>query len=72
MKRWEYHLLKIPVHYSNGRGVTTIHGRMDDASIAKQMQMLGAQGWELVSSFDRSEHQGQSCEVIMIFKRELA
>lgn len=64
MKRFEYHIFKLEAGgwFSSGKVDTTI---MD-----QRINEFGAEGWELVSSLATSAVQGETRDVIMIFKRE--
>ena len=64
MKRFEYHIFKLETSgwFSSGKVDTTI--------IDQRINEFGGKGWELVSAFDTSRHEGATQDVIMIFKRE--
>lgn len=64
MKRFEYHIYKLEAGgwFSSGKVDTTI---MD-----QRINEYGAEGWELISSFDTNQYHGETRDVIMIFKRE--
>jgi hypothetical protein len=63
MDRWEYKSIKIEV-----RGFWT--KKLDVNEFDDQLNSLGSDGWELVSCFDTSQYQGESKEVIAVFKRK--
>lgn len=44
--RWEYHTEKFPVHFQLMQGVT-----FDETAMARRLNELGQDGWELVSVF---------------------
>lgn len=64
MKRFEYHIFKLEATgwFSGGKVDTTV--------IDEHINGLGNEGWELASAFDTSKYQGETRDVIMIFKRE--
>ncbi len=62
---WEYKTFKS----SANRGF--LGGKTDDAEIADRLNELGAQGWELVTSFVTHIVYGSSREVNFIFKRKI-
>jgi hypothetical protein len=55
MEQWEYKTIKFFT-----KGFFT-GGKLDNT--------MGSQGWDLISCFDTSQHQGSSKEVICVFKR---
>lgn len=62
--KWEYQTVKL--------GVVGTWGVSFDTDEAQNFTNdLGAEGWELVSSFSVNEAAGRSKEVIFIFKRPL-
>ncbi|GFN30266.1 hypothetical protein PCURB6_05260 [Paenibacillus curdlanolyticus] len=42
---------------------------MNEELLEQELNNYGFEGWELVSCFDTSSYQGQSREVIIVFKR---
>jgi hypothetical protein len=66
MERWEYKTLKFKIGSFWG-GV-----KVKENEFEVMLNDAGDQGWELVSSLDTSEHQGQSKEIIVIMKRRKA
>ena len=60
--RWEYTTLKVDVHGWFGP-------KVDPARITEQLNQHGREGWELVSAFDVNHHQGNSSEIVLLFKR---
>ncbi|MFS0839517.1 DUF4177 domain-containing protein [Paenibacillus sp. UNC499MF] len=65
MERWEYQTLKF---FTKG---FFVGGKLDLDEFDQDLNEMGAQGWELISCFDTSQHQGSSKEVICVFKRKL-
>lgn len=53
MEKWEYKTLKYETKGLFG-------GKVVEGELEEQFNRLGAQGWELVTSFDTSIYQGQS------------
>ncbi|MFD0710746.1 DUF4177 domain-containing protein [Paenibacillus sp. GCM10027626] len=64
MVQWEYHTLK----YRTGG---FLGGKVNEEELDDLLNSRGYEGWELVSSFDTSLYQGQSKDIIMIFKRRV-
>lgn len=64
MEKWEYKTLKYETKGLFG-------GKVVEGELEEQFNRLGAQGWELVTSFDTSIYQGQSRDIIAIFKRKV-
>lgn len=62
MEQWEYKSLKIETKGFWSR-------KLDVNEFDGQLNSLGKDGWELVSCFDTSQYQGESKEVIAVFKR---
>lgn len=63
--KWEYKTVKL--------GVVGLLGvTFDEKKVNEFMNKLGSIGWELVSSFDVNEADGNSLFVILIFKRPLS
>lgn len=44
-------------------------GKVDEGELSDLLNSYGIQGWELVSCFDTSLHQGKSRDIICVFKR---
>ncbi|WP_256758121.1 DUF4177 domain-containing protein [Cohnella sp. WQ 127256] len=63
MERWEYKTLKMKIGTFWG-GV-----KVDESEFETVLNQAGEQGWELVSSVDTSQYQGQSKDLICIMKR---
>ncbi|MCD6327036.1 DUF4177 domain-containing protein [bacterium] len=62
--KWEYKTLKQPATGLFG-------GEIDGANLEISMNALGAEGWELVTSFVTAQGVGFTRDVILIFKREV-
>ena len=64
MAQWEYKTIK---HTFSGWTRTKFNtDELDD-----ELNEYGAQGWELVSSFDTSRYEGASNGSVIIFKRRI-
>ena len=63
MDKWEYKSIKIET-----RGFWT--KKLDVNEFDEHLNSLGSDGWELVSCFDTSQYQGESRDVIAVFKRK--
>ena len=59
--RWEYQTVKLEPGGFFG-------GKMDEEEMRRALNRMGADGWELVSTFDTAA-SGHSREVLFIFKR---
>lgn len=44
-------------------------GKLDLEAFEKSLNELGREGWELVAAFDTNAAQGQSREVVVLFKK---
>jgi len=64
MEKWEYKTLKIEFKGFWSRN-------LDANEFEGDLNLLGRDGWELVSCFDTSQYQGESKEVIAILKRRI-
>lgn len=62
MEQWEYKTVK---YHTGG----FMGGKVNVEELDELLNSLGFEGWELVSCFDTSQGQGQSREVISVFKR---
>ena len=62
--RWEYLTYKYETRGFFG-------GKVQPDELRDVLNRFGAQGWELVSAFDTSVHQGASRDIIMILKRPI-
>ena len=63
--KWEYKTVKLGT-VSFWQGVN-----FDEQELTEFMNKLGRVGWELVSSFDTNEDQGNTLHIVLIFKRPL-
>lgn len=63
MQRWEYKTIKV-----DAKGI--LGGVVDMAAFDALLNDLGAQGWNLVSTFDTNMIHGASREIVAVFKRE--
>lgn len=62
MEQWEYKTIKFKTGGFLG-------GKIDTEELDYELNTYGSEGWELVSSFDTSKNQGESRDIIVIFKR---
>ena len=62
--KWEYKTIKLATTGFAG-------GKLDETKLEHFMNELGSQGWELVSAFDTNQAQGETRDVVVIFKRPL-
>jgi hypothetical protein len=62
MEKWEYRSVKFETEGFLG-------GKLDIKDFDYEINKLGDQGWELVSCFTTNKGQGESREVIAVFKR---
>lgn len=60
--KWEYKTLKLATTGWMG-------GKLDEVKLDAMLNDLGSQGWELVSALDTNQCDGQTRDVIVIFKR---
>ncbi|WP_274650890.1 DUF4177 domain-containing protein [Paenibacillus humicola] len=63
MEQWEYRTMKYRTGGFLGGKVNT-----DDFEVG--LNLCGSEGWELVSCFDTNSAQGESRDVIAVFKRK--
>lgn len=60
--KWEYKTIKL--------GTTGfLGGKLDERELEQYMNQLGQQGWELTTAFDTNKAQGETRDVIVIFKQ---
>lgn len=64
MEQWSYKTVK----YKTGG---FLGGKVDEEEFEDLLNSYGYEGWELVSCFDTSVSQGQSRDIIAIFKRKV-
>jgi hypothetical protein len=62
MEKWEYRTIK----YKTGG---FLGGKVNEGEFEESLNGFGEEGWELVSCFDTSVYQGQSRDIIVVFKR---
>ena len=60
--KWEYKTIKLET-----KGI--FGGKFDETKLDNFMNQLGAQGWELASSFGTNQSFGESRDIVVIFKR---
>jgi len=80
MTKWEYKFLMIDVNLSPilklARWGVQVPGekkqRETMENVEKYVCELGAEGWELVTAFNGSEHTGIITRAILFFKRPVA
>ena len=46
-------------------------GKLDEEKLDSYMNDLGSSGWELISAFDTNRYDGQTRDVVIIFKRPI-
>jgi hypothetical protein len=44
-------------------------GKLDPATFERELNVLGRDGWELVSVFDTNQYEGATRDVVAVFKR---
>ena len=64
--KWEYKTIKLA---TTGFVGGLMGGKLDDTKLNNEMNQLGIQGWELVSSFSTSQSFGESRDIVLIFKK---
>jgi len=60
--KWEYMTIKQPVGGFAG-------GKLDSSELDQKLNDLGREGWELVAAFGSQKYQGQTRDVVAVFKR---
>ena len=65
-QQWEYHTEQFEVEGWYIRPVT------EYSSFQFRLDELGLEGWELVSAFDTNSKDGQSPQIVAVFKRLLS
>jgi len=63
--KWEYKTIKLKT-----RGF--LGGNFDERALDNMMNEYGSRGWELVAGFDTNKSYGESRDVVVIFKRQIA
>jgi hypothetical protein len=61
---WEYKTLTF-----EAAGFWSGGGKLDAQLLTGQPNELGSEGWELVSIFDTTKHEGQTRQVYAVLKR---
>lgn len=64
---WEYNILRLAAEdtfFDTG-------GNFDTESLARRMNTLGRQEWELVAAFDTNRTQGATRDLVLLFKRPI-
>ena len=68
MKRWEYKILKPEV---GGPFIWWGGGSVETEGMTADLNNLGRDGWELVSTFETQNTTGRTTSVVLLFKREI-
>ena len=61
--KWEYKTIKLSATGFLG-------GKIDETKLDDMMNDLGSQGWELAAAFDTNKSEGETRDVVVIFKRQ--
>jgi len=61
--KWEYKTIKI------GAQGGFLGGKFDEKAMDTYINELGRDGWELTTAFDTNMSQGQTRDIVAIFKR---
>ncbi|MBW7477090.1 DUF4177 domain-containing protein [Paenibacillus oenotherae] len=64
MDRWAYKTVK----YKTGG---FLGGKIKEDEFEELLNSYGFEGWELISCFDTSVYQGQSRDIVAVFKRKV-
>lgn len=64
MEKFEYKTL-----FTDAKGL--FGGRVDEYSFQRELNELGAQGWELVNTVPSAQSYGSTRWIISIFKRKI-
>ena len=67
MKKFEYAIVNVKTKKNSWKMDT---GVIDENQLGKDVNEMGSQGWELVSSIPNAGVDGRTAEIILIFKRE--
>jgi hypothetical protein len=63
MMQWEYKTIKL--------GTTGfLGGKFEVEELDKLLNELGSQGWDLAAAFDTNKTNGETRDVVVIFKRQ--
>ena len=68
MSGWEYKL----VRFDAAKGFFSAAGTIDDAKAEAELNALGADGWELSTTFETSVVNGRTSFVTFVMKRAAA
>lgn len=63
MDQWEYTTLNFKIG-------GFLSAKIDQEKFEAELNRYGSQGWEMVSCFDMNDAQGQSKNVMVLFKRK--
>jgi hypothetical protein len=63
--KYEYTVLMVAAKF----GFFTMGGVIDGEKLSSELNRLGREGWELVSTFDTNMAQGATRDVVLILKR---
>jgi hypothetical protein len=66
MAMWDYKTLKISTEFQWPQGTD-----FDERALEMELQSLGKEGWELVSTFSVERRQGGSRYVIAVLKKRI-
>ena len=61
--KWEYKTIKLGAHGG------FLGGKFDEKELDTYINELGRDGWELATAFDTNMAQGQTRDIVAIFKR---
>ena len=68
MKKFEYAIVNVKTKKNSWKIDT---GVIDENQLSKDVNEMGSQGWELVSSIPNAQGlDGRTTEIVLIFKRE--
>ncbi len=60
---WEYRTLKLPAQGG------FLGGKFDEKALESAMNELGREGWELAAAFSTTMGNGQTRDIVLLFKR---
>lgn len=69
MNRWEYKLLELSENVGGRPGYEVWAPWKKSELVEKQLNLLGSDGWELVSIVAHPRHDGGTSGVALFFKR---
>jgi hypothetical protein len=67
LTKWNYHVFKFSPSGAIFKGA-----KIDDQSLAKELNALGAEGWEMGGVFSSAMGQGATNEVAIMMKKPAA